>query len=113
MQAPTGVNNTPLCSVQSQMLEVMQLTDCFYRTMHFYEYVAAVDTDEVIIPMRPEDYTWQDLFKRRVDMTKGLVSFMVSNTIFLPHSKPSNPDFPAYHHMLQQTFVSLLRSNSL
>jgi Glycosyltransferase family 92 len=75
--------------------------------MHFYEYVAAVDTDEVIIPMRTEDNTWHDLFKR-VDMTKGLVSFMISNTIFLPHSKPSNPDFPAYHHMLQQTDVRII-----
>jgi Glycosyltransferase family 92 len=105
MHAPSNVNNTPLFSIQSQMLEMMQLTDCFYRTRNLYDYIAVMDTDEVIVPMRSEDYTLHDLIKR-YDMTRGLKSFMSHNAVLLDLGKPSHPGVPTYHYMLQKTEVS-------
>jgi Glycosyltransferase family 92 len=91
-------------SIQFQMLEMMQHTDCFYRTRNLYEYIAVMDTDEVIVPMRSEDYTWHDLAKH-FDLSKGIVSFLSRNQIMPNLGKPLHADIPEYHYMLQHTEV--------
>ena len=90
--------------IQNFMLQVMQHTDSFYRARNLFKYFVALDTDEVIIPMRPEDRTWHDLM-HRYDVTDGTVSIMSYNTIFSDSGMQSYPDIPKHHYMLQHTEV--------
>ncbi|CAL4163208.1 unnamed protein product [Meganyctiphanes norvegica] len=42
--------------------EKIHYTDCFYKNMNFYKYIAIFDYDEIIIPKH--DYTWLDMMNR-------------------------------------------------
>jgi hypothetical protein len=61
---PSGISDTSLYSWQEFQLEVNTLTDCFYRVKNLYDYVAILDFDEVITPVMPDDFTWEDIIKR-------------------------------------------------
>jgi Glycosyltransferase family 92 len=101
---PSGVSTSLQASPQTYMLEMMQHTDCFYRTRHLYDYIAVMDIDEVIIPMKTEDYTWHDLVKN-FDLSQGYVSFFSKNRIMPNLGKLLHADIPDYHYMLQHTEV--------
>lgn len=104
---PSGVANSHFSTFQFQMLEVLQHTDCFYRTRNLYKYIAVMDTDEVIVPTEPEDYSWHDLVKR-FDLTKRIVSFIPRNVIMPNLKKPLHAEIPDYHYILQHTQVILI-----
>jgi Glycosyltransferase family 92 len=106
---PSGVATSNFRTPQVAMLEMMQDTDCFYRTKNLYDYIAVMDTDEVIIPMKPEDYTWHDLVKN-FDLSNGTVSFLSRNLVMPNLEKPLHlhPEIPEYHYMLQHTDVIFL-----
>jgi hypothetical protein len=101
---PEGVYTHTYEWVQNFMLQMMQHSDCFYRNRNLYKYFVVLDTDEVIFPTKPEDWTWHDLVNKRYEMSKGIVSFMSWNAI-LAKEEPLKPGIPDYHHMLQHTQV--------
>lgn len=103
---PSGVKTSTSNSQPTNMLEVMQHTDCFYRTRNLYDFIAVMDIDEVIVPMKSEDKTWHDLVKS-FDLSKGTVSFLSLNAI-IPKFETNNqpyPEIPAHNYMLQHTQV--------
>ncbi|OAD52905.1 hypothetical protein WN48_11151 [Eufriesea mexicana] len=93
--------------------ELIPYNDCLYKHMYEYEYIALLDVDEVIMPVR--DATWQDLMKRV--LTKALkirnetrASYNVRNVYFLDdllHSHGYFKDVPKYMHMLQHVYRSM------
>lgn len=104
---PSNVNASHLTPNQGNILELMQLTDCFYKTRNLYDYIAVMNTDEVIVPMKPEDKTWHDLVKN-FDLSRETVSFLSLNAIIPNLGKPLHADIPNYHYMLQHTQVRSL-----
>ncbi|XP_015600282.1 uncharacterized protein LOC107270104 [Cephus cinctus] len=92
--------------------ELIPYNDCLYKHMYEYEYIALLDIDEVIMPVR--DTTWQQLMQRV--MPKALkirnetrASYNVRNVYFLDdllHSHGSFKDVPRYMHMLQHVYRS-------
>lgn len=101
---PSGLSTAAFRSQQVNMLEVMELTDCFYRTRNLYEYIVVMDPDEIIAPRKAEDYTLHDLVKR-LDHTKEIVAFQPRNSIYLDLGRPLYSDIPKYHYILQHTEV--------
>ena len=43
-------------------VERLQLNDCLYRNIHRYKYIAIIDNDELILPLKKELFTWKELF---------------------------------------------------
>ncbi|KAL4228762.1 hypothetical protein ACF0H5_011804 [Mactra antiquata] len=60
--------------------QMAALNDCVYRNKGHSHFVASFDIDELIIPQRPEDYTWVDMLKRLPN--KSVYGFR--NTFFFP-----------------------------
>lgn len=75
--------------------------------MKRFKFIAVLDADEVIIPMKPEDYTWHDLMKR-FDHNKGYTSILPNNVIMPDLGSSLHFGIPSYHHMLQHTMVRIL-----
>ncbi|EFN64497.1 hypothetical protein EAG_01835 [Camponotus floridanus] len=92
--------------------ELIPYNDCLYKHMYEYEYIALLDVDEVIMPVK--DATWQELMRRV--MPKALqirnetrASYNVRNVYFLDdllHSHGYFKDIPKYMHMLQHVYRS-------
>ena len=55
--------NAPVILFYTQMIAI---NDCFYKNMYKFDYITSLDIDEIIIPSRIKDKTWQDLLKRVV-----------------------------------------------
>lgn len=55
--------------------EVASLTDCLYKHMYEYEYLIALDFDELILPTDPGVRTWKDLLSRQSNLTENLQDF--------------------------------------
>lgn len=93
--------------------ELIPYNDCLYKHMYEYEYIALLDVDEVIMPVK--DATWQELMKNRV-LPKAFkirnetrASYNVRNVYFLDdllHSHGYFDDIPRYMHMLQHVYRS-------
>lgn len=81
--------------------ELIPYNDCLYKHMYEYEYIALLDVDEVIMPVR--DATWQELMHKRV-LPKAFkirnetrASYNVRNVYFLDdllHSHGHFKDIP-------------------
>ncbi|XP_031778263.1 uncharacterized protein LOC100113889 [Nasonia vitripennis] len=92
--------------------ELIPYNDCLYKHMYEYEYIALLDVDEVIMPVR--DATWQELMARVMPKALKLrnetrASYNVRNVYFLDdllHSHGSFKDIPRYMHMLQHVYRS-------
>lgn len=92
--------------------ELIPYNDCLYKHMYEYEYIALLDVDEVIMPVK--DATWQDLMKRVLPKAFKIrnetrASYNVRNVYFLddllqPHGHFK--DIPRYMHMLQHVYRS-------
>lgn len=58
---PSGVSD----SVQANRLVAMnELNDCFYKVHALYDYIAILDSEEVIVPNDRKDMNWEDLLGR-------------------------------------------------
>ncbi|XP_059489253.1 uncharacterized protein LOC132204648 [Neocloeon triangulifer] len=85
----------------------IQLTDCLYRNLYKFKYVTALDIDEVIVPMKNEN--WHDLVyevavPRAAMQHKSFDAFVTRNTYFMDDQIERQawfPDVPPYMHMLQ------------
>ncbi|KAK1130932.1 hypothetical protein K0M31_017237 [Melipona bicolor] len=92
--------------------ELIPYNDCLYKHMYEYEYIALLDVDEVIMPVK--DATWQDLMKRVMEKALKIrnetrASYNVRNVYFLDdllHSHGFFKDIPKYMHMLQHVYRS-------
>lgn len=92
--------------------ELIPYNDCLYKHMYEYEYIALLDVDEVIMPVK--DPTWQDLMKRVMEKALKIrnetrASYNVRNVYFLDdllHSHGFFKDIPKYMHMLQHVYRS-------
>lgn len=64
--------------------EIIPFNDCLYKTMNLYDFLVIIDIDEVIIPTRPEDLSWQDMIERIIPISRAstLKNRIRSNYIF-------------------------------
>ena len=80
--------------------ELIPYNDCLYKHMYEYEYIALLDIDEVIMPVKDE--TWHELMKRVMPKALSIrnetrASYNVRNVYFLDdllHSHGSFKDIP-------------------
>lgn len=92
--------------------ELIPYNDCLYKNLYSYEYIALLDIDEVIMPVKTN--SWQELMK--VVLPKALAiknetraSYNVRNVYFLDdliHDHGWFKDIPKYMHMLQHVYRS-------
>ncbi|XP_026467380.1 uncharacterized protein LOC113370925 [Ctenocephalides felis] len=93
--------------------EVIPYNDCLYKNLYKYKYIALLDIDEVIMPVK--DANWKDLMLRirpksmirRRKRTRA--SYDVRNVYFLDkhlHGHGWYKDIPKYLHMLQHVHRS-------
>lgn len=93
--------------------ELIPYNDCLYRNLYAYEYIALLDVDEVIMPVRAA--TWRELMDTAV-LPKALAarnetraSYNVRNVYFLDdliHTHGWFKTIPRYMHMLQHVYRS-------
>lgn len=90
-------------SWQSWLTEVLLYTDCLYRNINSYRYLAVIDIDEIIIPM--QDMTWHGMMSRLSRLEPNIErygSYTFRNVYFLDQfSTHLNGKFPAFMHTLQ------------
>lgn len=112
---PEGQPNIPILQhefldrniLQQCFDELIPYNDCFYRNIYSYEYVVLMDIDEIIMPVK--DNNWTSLLKRvqaNSEATRDKwASFNVQNVYFLSNLTPadSHPEIPQYMHMLRHT----------
>ncbi|XP_043216253.1 uncharacterized protein LOC122378809 [Amphibalanus amphitrite] len=90
--------------------ELVPYNDCFYRNLYRYEYVALLDTDEVIMPTAFN--SWSELMASVVPRAdhqahlrgREIASYNARNVYFFDvqgHEHTWQPDIPRYMHMLQ------------
>jgi hypothetical protein len=97
---PTGISSSKHRRWQNNQLEVTMQTDCFYKVMNLYDFVAVIDIDELIMPVMAEDMTWEDII-RRANVSKYKDAY-VSENVYYPEvgAKPIE-EIPKYMYMLQ------------
>lgn len=92
--------------------ELIPYNDCLYRNLYSYEYIALLDIDEVIMPVKSS--SWRELMdtvlvKARQIKNETRASYNVRNVYFLDdliHSHGWFKDIPQYMHMLQHVYRS-------
>uniref|UniRef100_A0A0A9YC52 Glycosyltransferase family 92 protein n=2 Tax=Lygus hesperus TaxID=30085 RepID=A0A0A9YC52_LYGHE len=92
--------------------ELIPYNDCLYRNLYSYEYIALLDIDEVIMPVKTS--SWRELMdtvlvKARQIKNETRASYNVRNVYFLDdliHSHGWFKDIPQYMHMLQHVYRS-------
>lgn len=98
--SPTGIKDSKGRVEQRRLVETAVLTDCFYRTMNLYDFVVILDLDEVIMPLHPEDMTWDDLI-RRANVSEYKDAYVSENVYYPETGAEPIGDIPRYMYMLQ------------
>ncbi|XP_065340740.1 uncharacterized protein LOC135940028 [Cloeon dipterum] len=88
-------------------LELIQYTDCLLKNMNLFQFIVAVDIDEVILPLKVDN--WYDLiYKVAIPKNKqraeGIASFVARNVHFMDDTdeyQDWTQGIPKYMHMLQ------------
>ncbi|XP_018564475.1 uncharacterized protein LOC108905894 isoform X2 [Anoplophora glabripennis] len=96
--------------VQKRLNELIPYNDCFYKHMYQYKYIALLDIDEVIVPVKGA--TWKELMemilpKALKDGKGERGSFNARNVYFLDdliHDNDTFEDIPRYMYMLQHVY---------
>jgi hypothetical protein len=97
-------------SINKWQNEVIPYNDCLYRNLYSYDYIALLDTDEVIMPRLVS--TWNELMENvlaGVPSNKSPSSYHFRNVYFWDdeeHSHVWYPDIPRHMHMLQHVYRS-------
>lgn len=92
--------------------ELIPYNDCLYKNLYTYEYIALLDIDEVIMPLRARG--WRELMdevlpKALAVKNETRASYNVRNVYFLDdliHAHGWYKDIPRYMHMLQHVYRS-------
>lgn len=97
-------------NIHQSFSEIVPNNDCFYTNIYSYKYVALLDVDEFILPVR--DSNWTTLMKRVIRKAgeDQYASYNARNVYFLEELNPVNPysGIPPYMHFLSQTYRSSL-----
>jgi hypothetical protein len=105
---PTGISDSIPRSWQSYQLEVITQTDCFYKVMNLYDFIAIIDMDELIMPVMDEDMTWEDII-RRANVSKD--AYVSRNANYPEKGAKLIEAIPKYMYMLQHVERSKNFSN--
>lgn len=94
----------------TRTIEKNLLNDCFYRNKNIYEFIAVLDLDEVIMPVKETDRNWNDLLgnfknKEQKDYFFFSYAFFENKT-----SKIKDESVPSHFYMLHHTEVKISRS---
>ena len=94
--------------------ELIPYNDCLYRNMYKYEYIALLDIDEVILPLRHSN--WAEMMEAvlmaaKLAKNETRASWNFRNVYFMDEMLEQNqPDgfshIPAYLHMFQHVYRS-------
>jgi len=94
--------------------ELIPYNDCLYRNMYRYEYIALLDIDEVIMPLKHTN--WEDMMKEAVQSSLKVknetrASWNFRNVYFMDemldaHEHQHFKDIPEYLHMMQHVYRS-------
>jgi hypothetical protein len=91
-------------TVNRSVLQLLQITDCFYRTRNLFHYLVVLRPDEILLPMNSSHRTWHDLIKT-FDKVEKISSYM-SMSIVLPEAeKPKVEGVAPFFYMLHHTEV--------
>jgi len=95
--------------------ELIPYNDCLYRNMYKYEYVALLDIDEVIMPLKHNN--WEEMMEEVISMSlkvknESRASYNFRNVYFMDdmlenHEHGHFKDIPPYLHMLQHVYRSV------
>lgn len=67
-----------------------------------------LDIDEVIVPRKPEEYTWYHLLKD-INFLQNYTGFLPLHSVLRTPDFPPDPDIPQHFHMLRHTTVNILK----
>eukprot|EP00092_Neocalanus_flemingeri_P026841 GFUD01029096.1.p1 GENE.GFUD01029096.1~~GFUD01029096.1.p1 ORF type:complete len:574 (-),score=135.79 GFUD01029096.1:85-1806(-) len=94
--------------------ELIPYNDCLYRNMYRYEYIALLDIDEVIMPIKHNN--WADMMEEVVTSSLKVknetrASWNFRNVYFMDemldlHEPEHFKDIPPYLHMMQHVYRS-------
>ncbi|RWS21898.1 Glycosyltransferase-like protein, partial [Leptotrombidium deliense] len=104
--------------VTKRQFEVIVYNDCLYRNINSYNYLALLDIDEVIMPLKHQN--WSHLMEQVVNVTslyteRAVASFCARNVYFFDsfsnktnetNSIGREAGIPRHLHMLQHVFRS-------
>jgi len=100
--------------VNKRQNELIPYNDCLYRNIYRYEYIALLDIDEVIVPIKHQN--WADMMENVLDeaskvknMTRASWNFR--NVYFMDdmleaNEKENFTDIPPFMHMMQHVYRS-------
>lgn len=83
-----------------QLAEMNTLTDCFYKVMNMYEFIAVLDFDEVIMPEKENDRTWHQLLQY-LDPHKSYDAMVFQNAYFLENNTTKSSSVPKPLYMME------------
>lgn len=91
---------------QSFRLETAALHECFYRNFQKFKYITMIDIDEVIVPTKPTDLSWADMFNSilKDEQAQNSTYFMFQQTQFYTNwtlDQSVVEDIPFYTPMLR------------
>jgi len=102
--------------INKRQNELIPYNDCLYRNMYRYEYLALLDIDEIITPVRHN--SWADMMREVIEASSNednelKASWNFRNVYFLDEMLEANegpgnpfPSIPSYLHMLQHVYRS-------
>ena len=94
--------------------EMIAINDCFYKNIYKYDFVTSLDIDEILLPSRFEDRTWQDILKRVIPKSlpenrDGFNTYEAEMVLFNldnNHQGEIQPEVPSNYLFLQHVFRS-------
>ena len=99
---------------EKRQLELVPYNDCFYRNIYRHQYIALLDIDEVIMPLKHTN--WEDMMKEAVQSSLKVknetrASWNFRNVYFMDemldaHEHQHFKDIPEYLHMMQHVYRS-------
>ena len=109
---PIGVKKIGEYHLQGIQNQFVMLCDCLYKNMYEYSYLAVLDTDELIVPVRSQDRTFYDLLSREFRKhrhPKSVSGFATKAVFYLfdnNHQGEIQPEVPEDFQFLQHIYRS-------
>jgi hypothetical protein len=103
---PSENSNTKADTSEDMAYQTLVINDCFHRNRNLYKYIAIIDQDEVMIPLKEGDISWHDMMK---SIGKSDDGHYFQMGLFLDTGEKKIEGIPEYAYMLQHVKVSLTR----
>jgi hypothetical protein len=97
---PSGISGAIDHTYESCINEFPILNDCLYRVRNLFKYVIALDYDEVLIPVRENEYTWENLIQN-LDSNEEVDAYGFKSVVYPKQDKQYTDKVPSYFYMLQ------------